>query len=114
MSLAAKLASVGGRAQINADIYDLQWKNVQTFLFTGDGAVFNVPTARSRGAELEAQLRPVRPLTLNAAVAYIKAEYTSSLSIPGRTRLARGQPGHRAGWPGICSTAMDSRSRRPL
>jgi hypothetical protein len=63
---------------------------VQTFYFTGDGAVFNVPTARSRGAELEAQVRPWSPLTLTAALAYIKAQYTSSLSI------AAG-PGSRAG-----------------
>ncbi len=35
-------------------------------------------------------MRPVRPLTLNAALAYIKAEYTSSLIIPGG-------PGSRAG-----------------
>jgi iron complex outermembrane recepter protein len=79
-----------GRAQINAAVYDLQWKDVQTFLFLGDGAVFNVPTARSRGAELEAQMRPFQALTLNAAVAYTKAEYTSSLSIPAG-------PGSRAG-----------------
>jgi outer membrane receptor protein involved in Fe transport len=79
-----------GRAQINAAIYDLEWSKVQTFLFLGDGAVFNVPSARSRGAELEAQLRPFQPLTLNAAVSYTKAEYTSSMIIPGG-------PGSRAG-----------------
>ena len=88
--LGSKTRLWDGRAQINADIYDLQWKNVQTFYFTGDGAVFNVPTARSRGAELEAQLRPFHPLTLGAALAYIKAQYTSSYVIPGG-------PGSRAG-----------------
>ena len=88
--LGSKMRFWGERAQINADVYDLQWKNVQTFFFTGDGAVFNVPTARSRGAEFEAQLRPFQPLTLNAAVDYIKAEYTSTLAI------AAG-PGSRAG-----------------
>ncbi len=88
--LGSKFRMWDGRAQINADVYDLQWKNVQTFYFTGDGAVFNVPTARSRGAEFEAQLRPFRALTLNAAVAYTKAEYTSGLSIAGG-------PGSRAG-----------------
>ena len=88
--LGGKMRFWDGRAQLNADIYDLQWKNVQTFFFTGDGAVFNVPTARSRGAELEAQLRPFQPLTLNAAVDYSKAQYTSTLQI------AAG-PGSRAG-----------------
>jgi len=88
--LGSKWRMWDGRAQLNADVYDLEWKNVQTFFFTGDGAVFNVPKARSRGAELEAQLRPLRPLTLNAAVAYTKGEYTSGLVIPGG-------PGSRAG-----------------
>jgi iron complex outermembrane receptor protein len=88
--LGSKTRLWDGRAQINADVYELEWKNVQTFFFTGDGAVFNVPTARSRGAELEAQLRPLRPLTLSAAVDYIKAEYTSTLAVPGG-------PGSRAG-----------------
>ena len=88
--LGGKFRLWDGRAQINADIYDLEWKNVQTFLFLGDGAVFNVPTARSRGAEFEAQMRPVRPLTFSVAVAYIKAQYTSSMSIPAG-------PGSRAG-----------------
>jgi iron complex outermembrane receptor protein len=81
--LGGKTGFWDGRAQINAAIYDLEWKNVQTFLFLGDGAVFNVPSARSRGVEVEGQLRPVRPLTLNAAVARTKAEYTSSYIIPG-------------------------------
>ena len=83
MSWAARSGFWDGRAQINAAIYDLEWRNVQTFLFLGDGAVFNVPSARSRGVELEGQLRPFRALTLNAAVARTKAEYTSSLIIPG-------------------------------
>jgi len=88
--LGAKFGLWDGRAQVNTAIYDLEWKDVQTFLFLGDGAVFNVPSARSRGAELEGQIRPFRPLTLNAAVAYTKAEYTSSYVIPGG-------PGSRAG-----------------
>jgi iron complex outermembrane recepter protein len=81
--LGAKFRVWDGKAQINTAVYDIEWKNVQTFYFTGDGAVFNVPKARSRGAELEGQVRPVRPLTLNGAVAYTKSKYTSGLRIPG-------------------------------
>jgi len=81
--LGGKTGFWDGRAQINAAVYDLEWKNVQTFLFLGDGAVFNVPSARSRGVELEAQVRPVRALTFNAALARTVSEYTSSLIIPG-------------------------------
>jgi outer membrane receptor protein involved in Fe transport len=88
--LGGKTGFWDGRAQLNAAIYDLEWKNAQAFLFLGDGAVFNVPTARSRGVEVEGQLRPVQPLTLNAAVTRTEAKYTSSLIIPGG-------PGSRAG-----------------
>src|SRR6185312_1505370 len=79
-----KFGFLGGRAQINAAVYELLWKNVQTNVFIGgDGFVANVPTARSRGAELETQWRPVPALTLNAAASYGKAEYTSTLRYPG-------------------------------
>jgi iron complex outermembrane recepter protein len=82
--LGGKFGFLGGRAQINAAVYELLWKNVQTNVFIGgDGFVANVPTARSRGAELETQWRPVPALTLNAAASYGKAEYTSTLRYPG-------------------------------
>lgn len=81
--LGGKFRLWDGKAQLNTAVYDIEWTNVQTFFFTGDGAVFNVPKARSRGGELEGQLRPFRPLTLNAAVAYTKSEYTRGLIIPG-------------------------------
>ena len=81
--LGAKIGLLDHKAQINTAIYDLDWKDVQTFLFLGDGAVFNVPSARSRGYEIEGDFRPVRRLTLNAAFSHTKAEYTSSLIIPG-------------------------------
>jgi outer membrane receptor protein involved in Fe transport len=82
--LGGKFGFLEGRAQINAAIYELRWKDVQTNVFIGgDGFVANVPTARSRGAEAEAQWRPIRALTFNAAASYIKAEYTSTLKYPG-------------------------------
>jgi outer membrane receptor protein involved in Fe transport len=81
--LGGKLRLLEGRAQINTALYDLEWKDVQTFLFLGDGAVFNVPKARSRGIEIEGEFRPIQLLTLNAALSNTKAEYRSPLVIPG-------------------------------
>jgi iron complex outermembrane recepter protein len=82
--LGAKVRLWDGRAQINSAIYELDWDDVQTNVFLGgDGFVVNVPSARSRGAELEVQLRPVSPLTLNAAIGYGTAEYTSGFRIAG-------------------------------
>ena len=103
--LGAKIGLLDGRAQINTAIYDLEWKDVQTFLFLGDGAVFNVPTARSRGIEIEGDFRPVRRLTLNAAFSHTKAEYTSSLIIPGG-------PASRAGDLVVAETARSLHSRQ--
>lgn len=80
--LGGKFRLLDGRAQINTALYDLEWKDVQTFLFLGDGAVFNVPKARSRGIEIEGEIRPIWPLTISAAVSSTKAEYRSSLIIP--------------------------------
>jgi outer membrane receptor protein involved in Fe transport len=86
--LGGKFGFLDGKAQINAAVYELRWKNVQTNVFIGgDGFVANVPTARNRGAEAEVQWRPVRMLTFNAAASYIKAEYTSTLKYPGARGL---------------------------
>jgi iron complex outermembrane receptor protein len=87
--LGAKFRLWDGRAQINTALYQIDWDNIQTSQFIGgDTVVFNVPKARSKGWELEAQVRPVRSLTFNAAVAYSTAEYIEGLSFapgPGRT-----------------------------
>jgi outer membrane receptor protein involved in Fe transport len=86
--LGAKVRLWDGRAQINTAVYELDWEDVQTNVFLGgDGFVVNVPSARSRGAELEVQLRPLSPLTLNAAVGFGKAEYTSAYKIAGTRGL---------------------------
>lgn len=82
--LGAKFSFLDGRAQVNTAAYMLDWDDVQTNVFIGgDGFVVNVPTARSKGVEFEAQLRPVTPLTFNVAVGYGTAEYTSEYRIKG-------------------------------
>jgi iron complex outermembrane receptor protein len=86
--LGAKMRLWNGRAQLNAAVYQLDWEDVQTNVFLGgDGFVVNVPKAKSHGVEIEGQLRPITPLTLNAAVGYGKAEYASTWSIPGARGL---------------------------
>ncbi|MEO6340564.1 MAG: TonB-dependent receptor [Caulobacteraceae bacterium] len=78
----------GGRAQLNAAAYRIDWSNVQTNVFIGgDGFVVNVPTARSQGVEGELQLRPLQALTLNAAVGYGEAKYTSTFKYAGARGL---------------------------
>jgi iron complex outermembrane recepter protein len=82
--LGAKFRLWDGRAQINTAIFRLDWDDVQTNVFIGgDGFVVNVPSAKSTGVEFEVELRPVTALTLNAAVGYGTAEYTSEYRIRG-------------------------------
>lgn len=84
----AKIRFWEGRAQLNTAIYQLDWNDVQTNVFIGgDGFVVNVPSARSRGVEIEAMVRPIEPLTLNLATGYGKAEYTSTVAYPGARGL---------------------------
>ncbi len=78
--LGAKFRLLDGKAQINTAVYQIDWSNPQVFAFTGDGAVINADSARIRGAEIEGQLRPIRALTLNAAVAWTNAKYTSGIN----------------------------------
>lgn len=85
-----KFRMLDGKAQINTSIYKIDWSNVQVFqALGGDGFVGNAPSATSKGAEIEATYRPIRALTLNASVAYNKAEYTADFIIPGVTNPIR-------------------------
>jgi iron complex outermembrane receptor protein len=86
--LGAKVRFWDGRAQLNTAVYQLDWKDVQTNVFLGgDGFVVNVPSAESKGVEIEGQLRLIDPLTLNLAVGYGKAKYTSAYKIAGTRGL---------------------------
>ena len=81
--IGGKFRLLNGRAQLNAAAYRIDWSNVQTTVtIGGDGIVFNVPSARSQGVEVEGQLRPFRALTLNGNVAWQKAKFTSNYIIP--------------------------------
>jgi iron complex outermembrane receptor protein len=78
--MGAKFRLLDGKAQINTAVFQIDWSNPQVFAFTGDGAVVNADSARVRGAELEGQVRPIRALTLNAALAWTDAKYTSEVN----------------------------------
>jgi iron complex outermembrane receptor protein len=78
-----KFGFFDGRAQINAALYMIDWTNAQANQSVGgDAFVVNAPHAQSKGFELEGQLRPIQPLSLNTAISYNHAQYTSSYTIP--------------------------------
>jgi outer membrane receptor protein involved in Fe transport len=80
--LGTKSNLFGGRLVINADVFEIQWKKIQQEVYLpscGGSYIANEGTAVSRGVELEAQARPVDPLTLGLAVGYTDAKFTQTV-----------------------------------
>ena len=79
--LGSKNRLFGNKLQIAASVYTIQWKGIQQSVFLPSCAIQftdNLGEARSRGFDLQATIRPVRAVTLDAAVGYTDAVYTSS------------------------------------
>jgi iron complex outermembrane recepter protein len=70
--------AVGSRAEVNADVFYTDYKNLQTSAF--DGAIgFNVGngSAKVKGVEVSGRWRPVPAFTLSSSVAYLDFEWTN-------------------------------------
>lgn len=74
-----------GRLSFDASVFYIDWKNVQIEI-NPPGSFYrdNVGGARSKGAELSAQLRPARGLTIGAALGFTDATLTDDFP-PGNT-----------------------------
>jgi iron complex outermembrane recepter protein len=80
--LGAKNTLLGGRLQINASVFVIDWSNIQQAVYlTGCGQNFveNLGKVRSHGGDLELQVRPIEPLQLGFSVAYMDAKYTKTV-----------------------------------
>ena len=82
--LGIKAALLDGRLLNNADVFYIDWSDIQLTAFTPAQFpyLFNGGKARSEGVEEEIQFHPIESLSLNATVAYTAATLTSS-SAPG-------------------------------
>ncbi|MGH8190420.1 MAG: TonB-dependent receptor, partial [Rhodanobacteraceae bacterium] len=86
-----KATLLDGRATFNADLYDIQWSNIQLTVNNGGvNQIENGGSARIQGAELSAALKATPHLTFTASGAYTDAKLTSA--VPG---LGLTQPGAR-------------------
>ena len=96
--LGAKTAWFGRKATLNVAVYRTDWDEVQTSVSTlqqGGGNfnfIYNLAGVRVEGVEVEAGLRPVRHLSLNASFNYNDARLTSDqvdstgfITAPGRS-----------------------------
>jgi len=83
------------RVSYDASLYYIDWNNIQLILYdaqSGAGYYTNAGGAKSQGAELSVEARPLRNLTLSAWVAYNDAQLTQAFPA---TSTAFGNSGDR-------------------
>jgi outer membrane receptor protein involved in Fe transport len=84
--LGAKRALVGGKVQLSASAFRINWSRIQgviplnscAYTFTG-----NFGTAVSEGGDLQFLLAPLPGLELTGSIAYTDAHYTQTVPVPG-------------------------------
>jgi iron complex outermembrane recepter protein len=80
--LGAKNSLLGGRMQINASAFVIDWNNIQQAVYLpgcGQNFVENLGKVRSVGGEVEVQTRPVEALLFDLSVAHVDAKYTRTI-----------------------------------
>jgi len=80
--IGSKNRLAGGRFVIDASAYHVNWHDVQTVIalpVCQNHAVVNLGDAKIDGVDLALSARPVRGVTLGAAVSYMDARYSSDL-----------------------------------
>jgi outer membrane receptor protein involved in Fe transport len=80
--LGAKNSVLGGRMQINASVFVIDWNGIQQAVYLpdcGQNFVENLGKVRSVGGELEIQARPTDPLLMDLSVAHVDARYTGTV-----------------------------------
>jgi len=80
----AKTQFLDHRLLIDADVFDIEWRDIQ-LLSNGPGFnyILNGGSARSRGLEANASLRPIAGLTLEGTFAYIDSILTEDVPLIG-------------------------------
>ncbi len=83
--LGAKSRPAGGRLQIDASVFHIDWKDIQQYIvfpclygYTG-----NSGGATSNGFDLSVNMQVTRGLVVGASVGYTKAKYTTTTLAPG-------------------------------
>jgi outer membrane receptor protein involved in Fe transport len=77
----SKNAFLDGKVTFSADIYYINWKDIQIALNLPDGTqiISNAGNAVSKGVELEAALHPLTGLELRASAAFTDATFSQTL-----------------------------------
>lgn len=89
--LGEKASFLGGRADLNVDVFDIEWSKIQLTVNNGGvNQIENGGDARIKGAELRTDFRVTPQLMLSGSGAWIDAKLTSA--VPA---LGLAQPGAR-------------------
>ncbi len=97
-----KFRLLDNRLQLNAAAYLIDWSGVQSTVTIGgcgQSFVINGGRARSEGMDLQAQFRPISPLTLTLNVGYDDAFYIDPVKGPAGAPGATALPTQNAGDP---------------
>ncbi|WP_165831132.1 TonB-dependent receptor [Sphingomonas pokkalii] len=91
-----------GKLLVDASVYRVKWKNVQTLLvlpICQQQVMLNLGDAQIDGFDLALTIRPVHGLSLGAAVSYVDARYTTDIPGAGGSIIRRaGEPLPAAPW----------------
>jgi iron complex outermembrane recepter protein len=68
------------RVTVNADVFYIDWKNIQQWILLACGFQYraNAGAADSKGAEAEVNARPIKPLQLSLGIGYQDAKITQA------------------------------------
>jgi outer membrane receptor protein involved in Fe transport len=83
--LGGKFRLLDNKLQLNGAIYRIDWSGVQSTVTVGGCGqtfVMNGGRAKSQGVDLQAQYRPIAPLTLSLNVGYDDAKYVDPVRGP--------------------------------
>jgi outer membrane receptor protein involved in Fe transport len=83
--LGSKNRLFGGRVAVDASVYQVKWKDIQTSLFLPtcfESFVANTGEAKSEGFDLGLMLLPLPGLSVTANVGYNRSKYTESAVAP--------------------------------
>lgn len=85
------------RLSLNSSAYILKWKNIQqpVTLTCGGNFLDNLGSATIKGFDVQAELRPVDPLSIGVSVAYTHAQFdktvfVSDTQVPGTQPVTKG------------------------
>ncbi|TAN05094.1 MAG: TonB-dependent receptor [Rhodanobacteraceae bacterium] len=82
-----KSTLLGGRATLNADVYDIAWSRIQLTVNNGGvNQIENGGSARIKGAEISAAFKATQHLTFTASGAWTDAKLTSAVPALGLSR----------------------------